>query len=153
MLAPLVSEAAAEVGSTANSYQILARLALGGMAEIFLARGVSTTGVERYCVLKRILRDRATDVHFVRMFLDEARLAAQLQHPNVAQVYDIGSSVTRTSSRWSTSTARPCARFLQRARSLRREIPLGCVMTIVAAPRPGSTTRTTGSASTVARSG
>ena len=82
--------AQAEVGSTANHYQILARLAVGGMAEIFLARGVSTAGFERYCVLKRILRDRASDLHFVRMFLDEARLAAQLNHPNVAQVYDIG---------------------------------------------------------------
>src|SRR5689334_6962931 len=85
-----VGEAVVEVGSTANNYQILARLATGGMAEIFLARGVSATGVERYCVLKRILRNRASDVSFVRMFLDEARLAAQLQHPNVAQVYDIG---------------------------------------------------------------
>ena len=81
---------AARVGSTANSYQILAKLATGGMAEIFLARGASAAGVERYVVLKRILRERANDMQFVRMFLDEARLAAQLQHPNIAQVYDIG---------------------------------------------------------------
>jgi hypothetical protein len=46
-----VSGAPAEVGSTANNYQMLARLAVGGMAEIFLARGVGTAGVERYCVL------------------------------------------------------------------------------------------------------
>src|SRR5678816_4600545 len=65
-----VSHVAAEVGSTANSYQILAKLATGGMAEIFLARGEGVAGVERYCVLKRILRERASDVHFVRMFLD-----------------------------------------------------------------------------------
>ena len=63
---------------------------MGGMAEIFLARGASSAGVERYVVLKRVLRHRADDAHFVRMFLDEARLAAQLQHPNIAQVYDIG---------------------------------------------------------------
>ncbi|MBA2542216.1 MAG: hypothetical protein H0V17_21425, partial [Deltaproteobacteria bacterium] len=55
-----------EVGSTANNYQILARLATGGMAEIFLARGTSGTGVERYVVLKRILRDRANDVQLVK---------------------------------------------------------------------------------------
>ncbi|HMG23958.1 MAG TPA: protein kinase, partial [Kofleriaceae bacterium] len=84
-----MSRAAAEIGSTANSYQILAKLATGGMAEIFLARGVSGTGVERYCVLKRILRDRASDVHFVRMFLDEARIGALLNHPNIVHVYDV----------------------------------------------------------------
>src|SRR5262249_18347870 len=83
-------EVPAEVGSTANRYQILGKLAAGGMAEIFLARGVNATGLERYCVLKRILRERAGDAQFVRMFLDEARLAAQLQHPNIASVYDIG---------------------------------------------------------------
>ena len=52
--------------------------------------GASVAGVERYVVLKRVLRERAADPHFIRMFLDEARLAAQLQHPNIAQVYDIG---------------------------------------------------------------
>jgi serine/threonine protein kinase len=132
-----VTEVAAEVGSTANNYQILARLALGGMAEIFLARGVSSTGVERYCVLKRILRDRANDIHFVRMFLDEARLAAQLQHPNVAQVYDIGKlgdSYFFTMEYVHGETVRA---ILQRARSLRREIPLNCVMTIAAGAAAG----------------
>ena len=132
-----MTEVAAEVGSTANNYQVLARLALGGMAEIFLARGVSSTGVERYCVLKRILRDRANDIHFVRMFLDEARLAAQLQHPNVAQVYDIGKlgdSYFFTMEYVHGETVRA---ILQRARSLRHEIPLNCVMTIVAGAAAG----------------
>jgi hypothetical protein len=46
-----VAKVADEVGATANSYQILAKLAAGGMAEIFLVRGASVAGVERYCVL------------------------------------------------------------------------------------------------------
>ena len=123
-----VSVAPAEVGSAANNYQILARLATGGMAEIFLARGVGAAGVERYCVLKRILRDRASDVHFVRMFLDEARLAAQLNHANVAQVYDIGKlgdSYFFTMEYVHGETVRG---LLQRARSLRRELPLNVVL-------------------------
>ena len=127
----------AEVGSTANNYQILARLAVGGMAEIFLARGVGTTGLERYCVLKRILRNRAADVHFVRMFLDEARLAAQLNHPNVAQVYDIGKlsdSYFFTMEYVHGETVRA---LLQRARSLRRELPVGAVLTIMAGAAAG----------------
>jgi eukaryotic-like serine/threonine-protein kinase len=126
-----VTGVAAEVGSTANHYQILARLATGGMAEIFLARGISAPGVERYCVLKRILRNRASDVHFVKMFLDEARLAAQLQHANIAQVYDIGKlgdSYFFTMEYVHGETVRA---LLQRARSLRRELPLGCILTVL----------------------
>ena len=101
------------------------------MAEIFLARGISAPGVERYCVLKRILRNRASDVHFVKMFLDEARLAAQLQHANVAQVYDIGKlgdSYFFTMEYVHGETVRA---LLQRARSLRRELPLGCILTVL----------------------
>src|SRR5690349_4199388 len=132
-----VGEAVAEVGSTANSYQILARLATGGMAEIFLARGVSTTGVERYCVLKRILRNRANDVSFVRMFLDEARLAAQLQHPHVAQLYDIGKLGDSYFFTMEYVHGEPVRSIAQRARSLRRELPLGVVLTIVAGAAAG----------------
>ena len=132
-----VSRAAAEVGSTANSYQILAKLATGGMAEIFLARGEGVAGVERYCVLKRILRDRASDVHFVRMFLDEARLAAQLQHPNIAQVYDIGKlgdSYFFTMEYVHGETVRA---LLHRAQGLRRKLPINCVLTIAAGTAAG----------------
>src|SRR5678816_1737971 len=132
-----VSHVAAEVGSTANSYQILAKLATGGMAEIFLARGEGVAGVERYCVLKRILRNRASDVQFVRMFLDEARLAAQLNHPNVAQVYDIGKlgdSYFFTMEYVHGETVRA---IMQRARSLRRELPLGCILTVLAGAAAG----------------
>jgi serine/threonine protein kinase len=132
-----VSGVFAEVGSTANNYQILARLATGGMAEIFLARSVSGTGVERYCVLKRILRNRAADVELVTMFLDEARLAAHLQHPNVAQVYDIGKlgeSYFFTMEYVHGETVRA---LLQRARSLRRELPIASVLTVIAGAAAG----------------
>ncbi len=80
----LAMSPAAQIGSSASSYEILARLAKGGMAEIFLARAATGAGVARFVVLKRVLRERASDLQFLRMFLDEARLAAQLQHPNIA---------------------------------------------------------------------
>jgi serine/threonine protein kinase len=60
------------------------------MADIFLAKSLNEAGIERYVVLKRVLAERSKDTHFAEMFLDEARLAAQLQHPNIAQVHDIG---------------------------------------------------------------
>ena len=77
-------------GTSSNRYLILGRLAGGGMADIFLARSSSDAGVDRYVVLKRVLAERSKDPHFATMFLDEARLASQLQHPNIAQVHDIG---------------------------------------------------------------
>ena len=132
-----MAKVAAEVGSTANSYQILAKLAVGGMAEIFLARGASVAGVERYCVLKRILRERAGDAQFARMFLDEARLAAQLQHPNIASVYDIGmlgDSYFFTMEYVHGETIRS---LVQRAHELRRPVPLACVLTIIAGAAAG----------------
>jgi serine/threonine-protein kinase len=79
-----------ERGSASSQYDLLARLAAGGMAEIFLARANSLAGFERYVVLKRIRPERGDDARWVAMFLDEARLAAQLQHPNIAQVFDLG---------------------------------------------------------------
>jgi serine/threonine protein kinase len=127
----------AEVGSAANSYEILAKLATGGMAEIFLARGASATGVERYVVLKRILRSRAHDQSFVRMFLDEARLAAQLQHPNIAQVYDIGKlgdSYFFTMEYVHGETVRA---LLQRSHALRTPIPISSVLVVIAGAAAG----------------
>ncbi len=79
-----------ERGTSSNRYTILGRLASGGMADIFLALVQTEAGVDRHLVLKRVLAERARDVMFSQMFLDEARLAAQLQHPNIAQVYDVG---------------------------------------------------------------
>ncbi len=73
-----------------GKYELLTRLAAGGMAEIFLARTKSIQGFEKYLVIKKILRNRTNDQEFVRMFLDEARVAATLDHPNIVQIYDVG---------------------------------------------------------------
>src|SRR5260370_14688033 len=73
-----------------GKYELLSRLAAGGMAEIFHARTKSLEGFEKYLVIKKILKNRTSDPDFVRMFLDEARLAATLDHPNIIQIYDVG---------------------------------------------------------------
>jgi serine/threonine-protein kinase len=70
-------------------YEVLSHLATGGMAQIYLARQTGLGSFERHVVLKTILRERATDQRFVTMFLDEAKLAATLNHQNVAQVYEV----------------------------------------------------------------
>ncbi|HET9992494.1 MAG TPA: serine/threonine-protein kinase [Kofleriaceae bacterium] len=73
-----------------GSYEILRKLARGGMAELFLARTVGPENFEKLVVLKKILPNFAENPKFVRLFLDEARLAATLDHPHIAHVYDMG---------------------------------------------------------------
>jgi len=70
-------------------YEVLSHLATGGMAQIYLARQTGLGAFERHVVLKTILRERATDQRFITMFLDEAKLAATLNHQNIAQVYEV----------------------------------------------------------------
>ena len=67
------------------------RLARGGMAEVFLARQRGPEGFDRRVAVKRILPHLADAADFVRMFLDEARLAARLSHPNIVHIYELGS--------------------------------------------------------------
>ena len=71
-------------------YRIVRKIAVGGMAEIYLARQRAVEGLERTVVLKRILPTYVDNPEFVTMFLDEARLLAALSHPNIAQVFDLG---------------------------------------------------------------
>ncbi|HEY6461638.1 MAG TPA: serine/threonine-protein kinase, partial [Polyangiaceae bacterium] len=70
-------------------YQILGELAVGGMAEILLARVVGPSGFERPVVIKRILPHLARQEAFVSMFLDEARIAAGIRHRNVIHVEEL----------------------------------------------------------------
>ncbi|ABF89972.1 serine/threonine protein kinase Pkn6 [Myxococcus xanthus DK 1622] len=73
-----------------GKYQLVRKLASGGMAEVFLAKAAGPRGFEKTLVLKRILPHLAEDAAFVEMFLGEARLAAQLEHPNIVQIFDFG---------------------------------------------------------------
>ncbi len=75
---------------TFGKYILQRQLAVGGMAEIYLARANGPAGFEKECVIKRISSRFASDEQFVRMFLDEARIAARLSHPNIVQIYDLG---------------------------------------------------------------
>src|SRR4051812_44065803 len=71
-------------------YELLARLATGGMGEIFLARLEGAEGFEKLFVVKRILPHLADDARFRQMLIAEARLAAKLSHANICQVYELG---------------------------------------------------------------
>src|SRR5439155_20784915 len=83
------------LGKRLGKYEILALLALGGTAEIYLARIGGTAGFEKYVVVKCLHDHLADDTEFVKMFLDEARLAAQLDHSNVVQTFELGEHENR----------------------------------------------------------
>ncbi len=73
-----------------GKFELLARIARGGMAEIYLARQQGMVGFSRLVVVKRILPHLAEEPQFVKMFLEEARVAALINHPNVVQIFDVG---------------------------------------------------------------
>lgn len=75
---------------TINGYQIISRLAIGGMAEVFLAKQHAAGGMSRTIVIKRILPHLADDQNFVDMFLREGRIIAQINHPNVVNILELG---------------------------------------------------------------
>jgi serine/threonine protein kinase len=77
-------------GQRLDRYTLLERLATGGMAEVWLARQSGASDFSRLVAIKRILSHLARDPTFVRMFLHEARLAAGLSHPHIAQIFDLG---------------------------------------------------------------
>ncbi len=79
-----------EPGMRLGKYRIVRRLAVGGMAEIFLARKGGIRGFEKLLVVKRLQPQYVSHPNVVRMFLDEARLMATLNHPNITQVNDVG---------------------------------------------------------------
>jgi len=73
-----------------GKYELLRKLATGGMGQIFLARPAGSTGLSRLLVVKRLLPHLATDRSFLNMFLDEAKIASRLDHPNIVRIHELG---------------------------------------------------------------
>jgi len=71
-------------------YNLLFRFASGGMADVYLGRLVGEDGFERQVALKVIHEHLSKEENFVKMFIDEARLASRISHPNVALTLDLG---------------------------------------------------------------
>jgi serine/threonine protein kinase len=84
------TEGPVAIPSQFGRYTLIERLAVGGMAEVFRAKIVSSHGFEKVIVIKRILPHLAADRTFVSMFIDEAKLTAQLTHPKIVQILDFG---------------------------------------------------------------
>jgi serine/threonine protein kinase len=71
-------------------YELLDRVAIGGMAEVFKAKRTGVEGFEKVVALKRILPHLSDNKEFLDMFVDEAKMVAGLAHPNIVQIFDLG---------------------------------------------------------------
>ncbi len=87
---PPVAEAASSGPDRFGQYELLERIASGGMAELFRARRSGVEGFQKIVAIKKILPHIADNEEFITMFADEAKLAAELNHPNIVHIHDLG---------------------------------------------------------------
>src|SRR5580704_11665784 len=112
-------------------------LAAGGMARIYIGRATGIGSFERHVVLKLITPERANDSIAVGMFLDEARLAASLNHQNVAQVFEVGEDVGIHYLAMEYVHGQDLRALLAKAGSQGTRIPLELALTTVAGAAAG----------------
>jgi serine/threonine protein kinase len=73
-----------------GKYLLLERISVGGMAEVFRAKSFGVEGFEKILAIKRILPAMSEDKEFIEMFIDEAKIAGQLSHANICQIFELG---------------------------------------------------------------
>ncbi len=128
---PVVGTTGSHPANQLGKYQLIRRIATGGMAELFLARATAIHGFEKLVVLKRILPQHAESEEFIRMFLAEARLAATLHHPNIVQVYDIGEDESAYFFTMEYVQGQDLRKLVRAARKADRALPLEHILHIV----------------------
>ncbi len=114
-----------QLGNHLGRYQLERRLGGGGMADVFLARRGGherLAHVVQHVALKRLRPEMAEDPHFVRMFLDEARLVARLRHPHIVTLIEAGESAGELYLAMELVDGAPLSRMLRVARSQQRPI-------------------------------
>ena len=127
----------AGVPTRLGKYELLAPLAVGGMARIYIARTTGIGSFERHVVLKLITPERANDHVTVQMFLDEARLVASLNHQNVAQVFEVGEEGGIHYLAMEYVHGQDLRALLAKAGNLGTRIPLELALTAVAGAAAG----------------
>jgi serine/threonine protein kinase/predicted ATPase len=73
-----------------GKYQLIEKIATGGMAEVYKAKSYGVAGFEKLLVIKKILPHLSRNPEFVKLFINEAKIAVSLNHANIVQVYDLG---------------------------------------------------------------
>ncbi len=112
-------------------YVLGERLGLGGMAEVYVGQRAGPHGFAKKFAIKRILPELAKDPRFVAMFVDEARICAALQHPNIVQVVDFGESQGELFMAMEYVDGISVAKLLRSVASKRERFPISIVLLIV----------------------
>ncbi|MFT3766085.1 MAG: protein kinase [Minicystis sp.] len=112
-----------------RSYRLIAEIGRGGMANVYLAVARGPAGFNKLVVIKKTRKDLVTEGDSVAMFLDEARLAARMNHPNVVQTYEIGQDGERYFIAMEYLDGQPYSRVLSR---LRARMPVALHLRVIA---------------------
>ena len=113
-----------------GKYTLVERIAVGGMAEVFLAVQPGVEGFEKTVALKRMRSHLSEEEAFVKMFLFEAKLAAKLQHPNIVQIYDLGKIADSYFIAMEYVSGRDMSRVIPKAEKLGITYPLEYAMLV-----------------------
>jgi len=119
------------VGERFGKYLLVGELASGGMAQIFLAVHEGLEGFSRVVALKRVLPYLTESSEFVQMFLDEARIAARLEHPNIVRTYEFGTEAGRYFIEMEYLAGEDVSAVLNRAARLQQRLPISFVVEIM----------------------
>jgi serine/threonine-protein kinase len=114
-----------------DRYELVAELASGGMATVFLGRILGVGGFQRFVAIKRLHPHLASEQEFVEMFLDEARLAASIHHPNVVPILEVGTSDRGYYLVMEYIEGDTLARLLARAATSHQRIPIPIAVRIM----------------------
>ncbi|MGF1466550.1 MAG: protein kinase [Sandaracinaceae bacterium] len=114
-----------------DEYTIIGKLGHGGMAEVFLALEEGVGGFRKLIVIKRLHRHLSEEPEMVQMFLDEARLAARLNHPNVVQTNKIGSFQSQHFMAMEYLEGQPLSKVIKRLARMDRTLPNPLVARVI----------------------
>jgi serine/threonine protein kinase len=117
---------------TLGRYQLLSRLAVGGMAEVYLARQGEISGFKTLVVVKKVLPHLAVKPDFINMFLDEARIASMLDHPNVVRISEVGRAGDEYFLAMELVQGKPLASLLQHGEKAKMPLPHNLAALVVA---------------------
>ena len=120
-------------GQPFGDYTLLDRIAVGGMAEVWRARRSGVEGFQKTVAIKKILSHLTDSTDFIDMFIDEAKLAAQLTHNNIIQIYDLGKVDDDYFIAMEFVDGKDLRTILKKSASLERPLPLNLALMIVAA--------------------
>jgi eukaryotic-like serine/threonine-protein kinase len=113
-----------------DRYELMGEIASGGMATVYLARLTGMGGFQRFVAMKRLHPHLASEKEFVEMFLDEARIAARIHHPNVVPILEVGASQVGYYLVMEYIEGDTLARMLARAASSGKKLPVSIALRV-----------------------